>query len=375
MLEFVEDRKRMQKPQVWVNDGQLSPLELYCYLKARFGPANGLTMMARRPSTDNLIQWQYTLRSQTGHFIDFFGLNRHTEIMIHDLPPPDPLFWTAFVGELKKAVVGSAKDWRPTTKTLEKWHLFINPYNRLNTMARTLKDRLTQLDLKIADSLSQTPTRSEFDAHAVKVRGWHLSMLEAQLLGVALRMIAPVLAEAFVNMIFFLLAKSEVKSDQRLYEDFVRRQIDVRVRGLQLYCTGFARPIDANHETFKAFHSVMNGRNDFLHGNVDPKRMRFDEMFFDDTIPLFKDEKSLIERWTENSLRGIEREAALEDLQKIEAFVDFMLDHLQPEYRKEVEMVLDEEQLGWRDETQRVGILFGRVLGEFFPLIDLSRTT
>jgi hypothetical protein len=192
------------------------------------------------------------------------------------------------------------------------------------------------------------------------------------MLGMTLRMLAPVLAESFINMLFFLLAKDGVKADQRLYDDFVRKQIDVRVRGLQLYCSGFIRPIDPKDQSFKAFHTVMNGRNDFLHGNVDPKRMRFDEMFFDNTIPLFKDEKSLIRRWTENSLKGVEREVALADLKTIETFIGFILDHLDPMYRKEVEAVLEEEQLGWRDDTQRVGILFGNALGEFFPVIDLS---
>jgi len=332
-------------------------------------------MMARTPSTDNLIQWQYTIRNETCHFIDFFGLNRRTEIMIHDVTPVDEFFWTVLAGRIKKAISTSAKESKAVFKALEKWHLFMNPYTRLNTMAKTVEGRLKRLDLNRPDPLSHMPTPGEAKANAAKFQTWHQTVSEAVLLGMTLRMLAPVLAESFINMLFFLLAKSEVKSDQRLYEDFVRKQIDVRVRGLQLYCLGFIRPIDPQNQNFKAFHSVMNGRNDFLHGNVDPKRMRFDEMFFDDTIPLFKDEKSLIQRWAENSLKGVEREVALADLVAVERFVGFILDHLDPAYRKEVEMVLEEEQLGWRDDTQRVGILFGKALGEFFPITSLSDGT
>src|SRR5260370_23559287 len=115
----------------------------------------------------------------------------------------------------------------------------------------------------------------------------------------------------------------------------------------------------------------MNRRNDVLHGDVDPKRMRFGEGFFDGTIPLFKDDKRLIARWMENSLVGVQREAALKDLGTVESFVEFVLSSVTAEHRKVVELVLREEQLGWREDTKRVGVLFGDVLGEFHPVITL----
>ena len=44
--------------------------------------------------------------------------------------------------------------------------------------------------------------------------------------------------------------------------------------------------MDATSERFKNFHTLMNGRNDFLHGNVDPTKLKFDSVFFDyGTIP------------------------------------------------------------------------------------------
>jgi hypothetical protein len=368
---FIEGRKARRRPQTWANDGRLAPVDIYCYLKMRFGPPSGIMMAARSPSSENLIQWHYTVVDRFANFIDFIGLNDRTEILIHGFDQTDELFWSALVGRLREAIIGSAPKWKPVFKGLEKWQQFINPYRRLYVMATSLKERLMALDLTSPAAVGSFPTGADLDAYGARMRGWSEAVSEAVLLGTSLRMVAPVLAEAFVNLLFFLLAKDEVKTDQRLYDDFIRKQIDVRVRGLQLYCIGFRQAVDPADSRFKEFHSLMNSRNDFLHGNVDPKRMRFGEVFFDGTIPLFKDDKRLIARWMENSLVGVQREAALKDLGTVESFVEFVLSSVTAEHRKVVELVLREEQLGWREDTKRVGVLFGDVLGEFHPVITL----
>jgi len=40
----------------------LSPVDVYCYLKARFGEPNGLQNFLRKDDSDNWIQWDFNLR-------------------------------------------------------------------------------------------------------------------------------------------------------------------------------------------------------------------------------------------------------------------------------------------------------------------------
>lgn len=51
----------------WVVTAGIKPVDLYVYLKARFGEPNGLTMLFKNPNdSDNLIHWHHTLRCPSG---------------------------------------------------------------------------------------------------------------------------------------------------------------------------------------------------------------------------------------------------------------------------------------------------------------------
>jgi len=51
------------------------------------------------------------------------------------------------------------------------------------------------------------------------------------------RMLAPVWAESFVNLVILTLGKPELKTDPRVYEAALRQQIDIRVTSLHLNCS------------------------------------------------------------------------------------------------------------------------------------------
>lgn len=110
---------------------------------------------------------------------------------------------------------------------------------------------------------------------------------EAMTLSTSLELVAAVMGEAAINLLMLLLARPEVRADARLYEDFARRNIDVRIKSLHLCCEGFEHPITGSEEPFKEFLRLMSRRNDLLHGNVDPKASTGEEIYFDQgTIPL-----------------------------------------------------------------------------------------
>jgi hypothetical protein len=57
----------------------LTQLDLFCYLKARFGEPNGFQNFLRKDDSDNYIHWEYQIRAGTVD-IDFMGSDRQIHI-------------------------------------------------------------------------------------------------------------------------------------------------------------------------------------------------------------------------------------------------------------------------------------------------------
>ena len=170
-------------------------------------------------------------------------------------------------------------------------------------------------------------------------------------------MLTPVLAEAFINTLIFLLARPDVKKDQRIYDDVLRREIDLRVKTLHLVCTGFPGPVDTESQSFKSFLTLMNSRNDFLHGNIDPRKLQYDSVSFDGNIPLYDRYKNFSELAFVQKLIHVEPKAALNDVDIVDGFINFLLQHLDPTSQKAVQLFMSVLNPGYRIDTKQVGVV------------------
>ncbi|HWN43447.1 MAG TPA: hypothetical protein VNW71_14560 [Thermoanaerobaculia bacterium] len=341
----------------WVPDASLTPADLYCYLRARFGKPNGFVMLAVPPSSDNVIHWHYTVVSDDER-LELQGISARIQFMASTNEPLSDKDWRELVHRLKADFSRYGTGMKEVRKSLERWTVFVNPYYRLERIVAEFHARLEDLDIE-SQKLPDLPRREEeFKKWGELIGDLQQKYSEAALIGTALRMISPVWAESFVNLIIFLLAKEDVRSNNRLYEDLLRKEIDVRVAALHLHCEGFLAPLDRSSEAVKDFLAVMNSRNDFLHGNVDPKRLAVDEIFFDGLMPLFKRQQTFAERGLVPQLKYVEPEAAKQDIYRVEAFIAYVLDLLEPPVRKQVTVFMENQLPGWRQDTGRPGILF-----------------
>ena len=170
------------------------------------------------------------------------------------------------------------------------------------------------------------------------------------------------MAEAFVNLILYVLMRPELKADSRLKDNAFRQHIDIRVKSLSLNCTGFKQQIDYSNPACGRYHSVVNERNDLLHGNVDIGKLRFNEVYFNGTVPVFKEYRSMWQR----SL-GVERQAVgldkvFEELTAIDGFIAYVLSCLDDKVRPRIEYMLGRLELGLNTGNDRVGVLFSERL-------------
>lgn len=369
LLKSLSEEKNNLKVYIWSNTAnELSPLTLYKYLKVRFGlPKGSMMLMKNFGTTENLTHWHYHLLNNTNE-IHFVGKSSGVEIWLKlkseiDFKPTD---WTVLLNNLKSSYAKVGAEMKIVQKDFEHFTLFINPFTRLDRNLRNLKNELKELDVKeIKLDFSQVSSEKGREEIWESYRQWISNVEKAVSLGSTIRMLCPVLAESFINLLILLLRKEEYKKDKRLYDDLLRRHIDIRVRSLHINCNGFLKPVDAEDQRFKDFQTMMNSRNDFLHGNIDPTALMFEDVFFDmSDIPLFKEDSGIISKTVKNSLKNIEPELALNDYQVTMKFIAFILDHLKPEISDNLSYLMRTRMPAVNRKTNGIAILFPSGLGE-----------
>lgn len=346
--------KDLEGLSLWHLIKSVKPVDIYCYLNARFGPPNGMQMLFKSNDSDNLFQWHYTLHYEEER-IEIMCTNYRIEVM-HSFAFPDHQFAVdQFLLDIKRDYQNYKKEISDFRKTLEKWNIFVNPFFHNKSVMEYQVNALDELKI---DSLSDVPetitedNQKYFNEIAVKYT-------QATALAFSIRMLAPVYAESFVNTLIFLLADDDVKKDKRLYDSIIRQNIDIRVKQLHRNCNGFVHPVDYNNvEACKKLHTLFNNRNDLLHGNIDPKKSVYDTFYFQGKTPLPLEFKNMFTQAHSASMNVYSPKQALQDYEVVQDFIAYVLMCLDEKLDKQVRHFLETQNPGWNDKTGRVGILF-----------------
>ena len=152
---------------------------------------------------------------------------------------------------------------------------------------------------------------------------------------------------------------SQLKADfVRLSDNVQRQPIDIRIKSLNLYCDGFLAPIDFTHEACKHYHTLMNERNDLLHGNVVVEKLRFNEVYFQGRVPIFNEYRSFWQRTIGLDAQAVGLGKVLLELEVVDDFIAYLLSTLTPAKRRFIELIAMKRDLGQNEEDGRLGILF-----------------
>ena len=245
-LEQLRNRAQARhQPARALIGNKISPLDLYLYLKVRFGPPNGMQMHLRHPSTDNLIHWHYTIGSDSA-VIEIWQSNLDTEIVVEGIDQPTEQDWGHFISAIKTDFRSYGPKMSEEKKKLERWFLFVNPYKRLLDVLTRCRDELSSLKIEETHVPETPKTPDELAKIGDTFREQNERFDKALQLGLTIRMFSPVLAESFINFVIFALVKPDIRQDKRLYDNVLRREIDVKVKEIHLHCRGFSRPVDTD---------------------------------------------------------------------------------------------------------------------------------
>ena len=359
--------KTTQRGGIWIIKDEISPVDLYCYLNARFGPANGFQMLFRLDDSDNLIHWHYSLK-YNDEKMEIQCMSFRLEIM-HSIGFDDlSLAKIQFIKDIKKDFSKYGKDISEYKKKLEKWRLFVNPFFRIKSVIEHQLFKLESLKVENLEPFSQPTSADEVKGMEENIAHVGEVYTEATALGLNVRMLAPVYAESFINLLIFLLAEDDIKNDKRMYESTIRQQIDMRIKNLHRHCKGFYQPVDYNNtEACKKFHTLINQRNDMLHGNIDPLKLDYETVYFEGKMPLFESFRSFGFYAWEASIRNVTPNLAIGDYQVVQDFIAHVLICLEDDERELVLRFMETKDPGWNEKGKRAGVLFPGRMVDILP--------
>jgi hypothetical protein len=103
----------------------LSPVDVYCYLKARFGEPNGFQNWLRRDTSDNWIHWDYYLKAGDQD-VYLCGMSREIHFLLSEKMTDEN--WRDLVLAVKADYGRVGREKSAILKSLEHWVTFPNKF-------------------------------------------------------------------------------------------------------------------------------------------------------------------------------------------------------------------------------------------------------
>ena len=334
---------------------EIKPIDLYCYFWAKFGQPNGIQNFLRDNSSDNLVHWEWTFLFEK-NLISFQSLNVRTEIIFIGYFETVPDL-NKIVEDIKDDFKNYGKAIKTVRENLEKWKRFLNPFNRLHVTVKQTIRNIEKLNIDIESDRSKI-SLSEIDGVSQDTINDLLNRYNnAVCYYFSLKSMLPVMAEYFVNLVIYILAKKEIKRGDRLFQNVIRQPIDIRVQSLHINCNGFKSMVDYSDESCKKFQSIINERNDILHGNVDMKSLGIGDIYFNGNVPIFTEYDDLYSRTSGAYLKSIKYDSILQSYDDANGFINFILDSLDSNTRTCIEQLAFRREIGMSYRDGRLGAL------------------
>jgi hypothetical protein len=333
---------------------QFSPVDIYCYLKARFGEPNGFQNRLRTDSSNNWIHWDFNLKA-TNEDVYICGTYREVHFMLsEELNDED---WRDLALTIKSDYARVGKEKSAVLNSLEKWAIFPNKFVEIATVCadlhadiadcRTLAPYNFPPNSSDKSGTEQEVTRKALEQHYSKL---YRNCLELSLM-------TPVLAEAFINMAILILCKEEIRTNPRQFDAFIRSHIDTKIFDLPYKCEGFTKKIDPNTTAYKQFKRVMDKRNHAIHGNIDPEREQTEVVYFEGKRPLFKEPGDHIAKYFETVAKQHEPEQVVKDYEDVYEFLCSIASCLRPGLQEQFWQIMEDRYPGYDLRRHITGVL------------------
>lgn len=370
LFEVFSKKTQPKFKEAWFIRNEIKPIDLYCYLCAKYGRPNGIMNFLRGDTSDNLVHWEWALFDDEC-LILIQGHNFRTEIQILGTIPSSESKLT-FIKQIKNDLKNYAKPMRGVREHLEKWTEFVNPYHNIKSTIEQQIGELRQLNLSPeTDRVPSPKSHLELQEFKDKFTAATQRYIFATGLAFGLRCMLPVLAETFLNLLIFALCKKPLRDDQKKYEEFVSDTIRNRLNNLHVNCFGFERAVDESKSECREFYKLMNDRNDLLHGNFKISKLKTGDVYFNGRVPVFYEYKDMWAKTIGTTIDFVKLSTIEKNLKTVNEFVEYLISLLSEDKKKLVRDLMSIRDLGYFEKENRYGILFsGRAVDMFMAFED-----
>lgn len=214
LVETLRSREKSSGQGAYLEiNNELRPVDLFCYLGARFGPPNGVQNLLRTDQSDNLVHWDWSLLYRDVP-VYIWGTNFRTDLIVGAGIEFGEFERLELVEQIRADLRNYGPQMREVRGRLEHWTEFVNPYWRLTRAVASLRVKLDSLNL-------HSPLGSTFATplNLVENEAEWLDLTDryAEAFGLCfgIRSMLPVWAEAFVNLLIYILARQDIKPSFR----------------------------------------------------------------------------------------------------------------------------------------------------------------
>jgi hypothetical protein len=332
----------------------LSPVDLYAYLVARFGQPNGFQNFLRRDDSDNWIHWDFNLKAGDTN-VYFAGATREIHVTVSE--PLTDEQWKALIETIKRDYRRIGRSKSDVKRTFEKYVVFQNKFVSLSSLCADLHERI--VDTPILEKVKLNNGGKE-DIELYKEAMQKVSKRGEDLYGDCLKLslIAPIMAEAFFNLMILVFCKDKIRNDPETYKAFLRAKIPDRLTMLTRYCDGFVQHIDTKTDAYADFMRVINKRNFALHGNMEPVREQIEVAFFEGKRPLMVKAGNSVDVLFEQLERLHAPPQVTKDYENVQLFLLEVMECLSDRHLAFFEAVLNDPFPGYDVNRKRVTRLF-----------------
>lgn len=333
----------------------VSPFDVYTYLHARFGEPNGLQTLLARDDSDNLFHWDFYLKAG-GANLQFVGATE--EVHVHfDFAVSDK-DCRAFIAALRTDFARVGQEKGRFAGTLEKWNIFPNQFLAIASRCADLYEEITTaLPLIERKFLAEKLTTQALTAEK-RSKSHAMLMSAITTAPTELSVLMPVLFESFIGLIVAVMVKPDIRRDAEAFGTFVRSPLNQKLTGLAERCWGFARPLVQVDPVFGRYWTVVNRRNDIIHGNVDPVRDSLEVVYFHGKRPIYKTGGDRIRQHWKRLIDRYRPQEVVDGYLATHVFILDILDHMTADGRRTIEMIMEDTQPGWDNRRKKPGRLF-----------------
>lgn len=348
-------RQSKRSGDILVVRSRLKPLDVYAYLKARFGEPNGfLTMIKNQEDSDNWIHWDYVIKAGS-HQVSFMGTTRDVHISIP--APLNDAGWKALIVGLKGEFARLGREKSETIRNLEKWTIFQNKYSNIADLCADLHHNLSGADsITVFDEYVYPKYRSK--KILAKVQGAQQVAAAIYRDCLVLSLATPVYAEAAINMMIQIAAKPALRSDDAALEGFIRQPMPHKLDKLCEAVDGLLEEPRTFGKPYDDFMRVWSKRNDRLHGNVHPKTDYVEVVYFDGKTPLFAEGGDNVGRFLESLHRVHQPDQVVADYEAAALFVEALKAAFAPRIRFGFDQIMNDPYPGYDAKRRMFGKLF-----------------